>query len=295
MGRSDVVAGRPGQADTRPSQYYEFSALHIKKRSLALFFMRLPVFIPFVFMIRPWVELNPQATLTNDGSGRTGTGRRVLFLYGHIDYPADYPDRGAVDRSTPALVWHLVRDHRYSGHDHRGYHDGLHRGRVRPTRRAHLPAGWIPHHSRWLVPLLATANTPAQRKLGKCWKRLQRMTYVIWCFVVLHLLLLDGLTALRDGGRGWRPHLPPALLPGRRGQRPADHPPAAAGAALDYRATGAGPTVAGLAYLRAACRVLCHRAGLHRQRGDLHRDHGHDAASASELTPAGDQQGRPTG
>jgi DMSO/TMAO reductase YedYZ heme-binding membrane subunit len=44
------------------------------------------------------------------------------------------------------------------------------------------------------IPLLATANTPAQRKLGKYWKKLQRMTYVIWAFVVLHLVLLDGLT-----------------------------------------------------------------------------------------------------
>jgi DMSO/TMAO reductase YedYZ heme-binding membrane subunit len=42
------------------------------------------------------------------------------------------------------------------------------------------------------VPLLITANTPAQRKLGRYWKRLQKMTYVIWAFIVLHLLLLDG-------------------------------------------------------------------------------------------------------
>ena len=44
------------------------------------------------------------------------------------------------------------------------------------------------------LPLLATANTPAQRKLGRYWKRLQRTTYVIWGLVVLHLLLLDGFT-----------------------------------------------------------------------------------------------------
>jgi DMSO/TMAO reductase YedYZ heme-binding membrane subunit len=42
------------------------------------------------------------------------------------------------------------------------------------------------------LPLLATANTPAQRKPGKYWKRLHRMTYVIWGLLVLHLLLLDG-------------------------------------------------------------------------------------------------------
>ena len=42
------------------------------------------------------------------------------------------------------------------------------------------------------LPVLATANTPAQRKLGRYWKKLQRMTYVIWFFAVVHLLLLDG-------------------------------------------------------------------------------------------------------
>jgi len=42
------------------------------------------------------------------------------------------------------------------------------------------------------LPVLATANTPAQRKLGRYWKKLQRMTYVIWFFAVMHLLLLDG-------------------------------------------------------------------------------------------------------
>jgi hypothetical protein len=54
-------------------------------------------------------------------------------------------------------------------------------------------------HEKFLIillvlPLLATANTPAQRKLGKYWKRLHRMTYVIWGLLVVHLLLLDGFT-----------------------------------------------------------------------------------------------------
>jgi DMSO/TMAO reductase YedYZ heme-binding membrane subunit len=44
------------------------------------------------------------------------------------------------------------------------------------------------------LPLLATANTPAQRMLGKYWKPLQRVTYVLWGLLVVHLLLLDGFT-----------------------------------------------------------------------------------------------------
>jgi hypothetical protein len=59
MGRSDVGV----QADTRPGQYLEFSAITIKKRSLALFFMRLPVFVPFVFIARGWFSLNQQDIL----------------------------------------------------------------------------------------------------------------------------------------------------------------------------------------------------------------------------------------
>jgi sulfoxide reductase heme-binding subunit YedZ len=42
------------------------------------------------------------------------------------------------------------------------------------------------------VPLLAIANNRAQRWLGRYWKPLQRMTYVIWGLLFLHLALLFG-------------------------------------------------------------------------------------------------------
>jgi hypothetical protein len=42
------------------------------------------------------------------------------------------------------------------------------------------------------TPILATANTPSQRILGRWWKRLQKVTYLVWGLIVLHLLLLDG-------------------------------------------------------------------------------------------------------
>jgi len=50
------------------------------------------------------------------------------------------------------------------------------------------------------LPLLATANTPAQRWLGKYWKQLQRMTYVVWALLLLHLALLESLGI--DGADG---------------------------------------------------------------------------------------------
>ena len=42
------------------------------------------------------------------------------------------------------------------------------------------------------IPVLATANTPAQRRLGKHWKTIQRVTYALWALTVIHVLLLDG-------------------------------------------------------------------------------------------------------
>ncbi|HVU60661.1 MAG TPA: ferric reductase-like transmembrane domain-containing protein [Mycobacteriales bacterium] len=42
------------------------------------------------------------------------------------------------------------------------------------------------------VPLALTANHRAQRALGKYWKQVHRITYVVWLAIVVHLLLLFG-------------------------------------------------------------------------------------------------------
>src|SRR6202453_4458013 len=43
-----------------------------------------------------------------------------------------------------------------------------------------------------VIPLLATGNPWAQRKLGKYWKRLHRLIYVIWGLLAAHLMFLEG-------------------------------------------------------------------------------------------------------
>src|SRR5438309_986254 len=47
-----------------------------------------------------------------------------------------------------------------------------------------------------LVPLVVTANQPAQRWLGRHWKAVQRLTYVVWVTILIHLFLLFGLSAI---------------------------------------------------------------------------------------------------
>ena len=90
------------------------------------------------------------------------------------------------------------------------------------------------------IPVLATANTPAQRRLGKHWKTIQRVTYALWALTVIHLLLLDGFKPFGAVDGRWRPRLPPALLPVRRDKPPASHPQDTPGEALviSKRASG---------------------------------------------------------
>src|SRR5215470_8900747 len=186
MGRSDVAV-----ADARARQYYEFSAITIKKRSLALFFLRLPVFVPIIFMIPGWVNLNPHLTLTNTEADVLGSGG-ILCLYTALSitpiitltgaqwiaplrrwYGIWFAIIGLADTTTAAITTDFAGGvfGRLAGH-------------------TFLLTGFF--IITLAFPVLATANTPAQRKLGKYWKRLQRMTYVIWFFAVVHLLLLDG-------------------------------------------------------------------------------------------------------
>jgi len=47
------------------------------------------------------------------------------------------------------------------------------------------------------VILVATANHRSQKWLGKYWKTVQKLTYVVWALIVIHLALLFGLTGSR--------------------------------------------------------------------------------------------------
>jgi DMSO/TMAO reductase YedYZ heme-binding membrane subunit len=51
------------------------------------------------------------------------------------------------------------------------------------------------------IPLFLTGNNHAQRLLGRYWKPLHRLTYVIWGLLWLHLALLEGLGA-QNGTNG---------------------------------------------------------------------------------------------
>jgi methionine sulfoxide reductase heme-binding subunit len=55
-----------------------------------------------------------------------------------------------------------------------------------------------------VIPLLITGNRWAQRQLGRYWKQLHRLTYVIWGLLGVHLILLEGFNFQRgQNGSGF--------------------------------------------------------------------------------------------
>jgi DMSO/TMAO reductase YedYZ heme-binding membrane subunit len=283
MARPDT----PATAATRPSpparrhiidtwmgEDFIFSAVVIKKQSLILLLCRLPALVPFIFIMRGWLSLNEKDVLTNTEADVLGTGGEICFFVAvsitpiitltgarwiaalRRWYGIMFAVIGIADATTAALTTDFAGGifGRLAGH-------------------TFLLSGFL--IILLALPLLATANTPSQRKLGKYWKRLQKMTYVIWGFIVLHLLLLDGFRPFgANQGDGY-----PVFH-----QHPAGPAPAPAGPALGRPAADRRPDVEGLAGPRAVRRAVPDRLRLHHQRGDPHRHQGHHDAPRGQLT-----------
>ena len=171
-----------------------------KRRTVALFFLRLPAFVPWLFILRGWLSLNAKDVLTLSEADVLGTGGELALLaavsitplmtltgarwYAPLRrwYGIFFALIGISDATTAAITTDFAGGvfGRLAGH-------------------TFLVTGFM--IVLIAIPLLLTANTPAQRKLGTYWKRLQRLTYLLWGLLVLHLALLDGFRPF-DGPQG---------------------------------------------------------------------------------------------
>jgi DMSO/TMAO reductase YedYZ heme-binding membrane subunit len=182
---------KPRTADSWMAEDFIFSALVIKKQSLILFLLRLPAFIPWIFVARGWLSLNEKDSLTNTEADILGTGGEIcLFVALSI---------------TPLIT---VTGARWFAPLRRWYGIMFALIAISDATTAAITTdfaggvfGRLAGHTFLVtglfivllaVPVLATASTPAQRRLGKHWKSIQRVTYALWALTVIHLLLLDG-------------------------------------------------------------------------------------------------------
>jgi DMSO/TMAO reductase YedYZ heme-binding membrane subunit len=172
----------------------------LKRRTIALFFLRLPVLVPWFFIMRGWLSLNAKDVLTLSEADVLGTGGEFFLLacvsitplitltgarwYAPLRrwYGIFFALIGISDATTAAITTDF---------------DGGVFGRL--AGHTFLVTGFL--IVLIAIPVLLTANTPAQRKLGTYWKKLQKLTYVMWGFLVLHLGLLDGFRPF-DGPQG---------------------------------------------------------------------------------------------
>jgi DMSO/TMAO reductase YedYZ heme-binding membrane subunit len=172
----------------------------VKRRKIALFLLRLPAIIPLIFTLRGWLSLNEKLSLTNTEADVLGTGGEYCFLLAvsitplitltgqrwfaplRRWYGVMFAVIGLLDSITASIT---------------GAFSGGPIGRV--AGHSFLLAGFFV--ILLALPVLATANTPMQRALGRYWKRVQRLTYLIWAMIVVHLALLDGFSPF-DGPQG---------------------------------------------------------------------------------------------
>ena len=171
-----------------------------KRRTIALFFLRLPAFVPWFFIMRGWYSLNAKDVLTLSEADVLGTGGELAFLitvsitplitltgarwYAPLRrwYGIFFALIGTSDAITAAITTSFAGGvfGRLAGH-------------------TFLVTGFL--IILIAAPVLATANTPAQRRLGTYWKKIQKLTYVVWAMIVIHLALLDGFRPF-DGPQG---------------------------------------------------------------------------------------------
>ena len=185
--------------DTWMEQDFVFPTATIRKQTVALLLLRLPVLLPLLFISRGVITLNND-TLNGAEADVLGTGSEICLFLTLLVTPVITVTRQrwiaplrrwygiifAVTAMTDATIASITTSFAGGVFGRLAGHSFLLVGLTMVVL---------------LIPLLATANNPAQRWLGRYWKQLHRLTYLIWGLLVLHLTLLEGF-GIEHGGDG---------------------------------------------------------------------------------------------
>jgi len=177
--------------DAWMDQGFKFAGSVIKRKTIALCLLGIPALVPVFFISRSVIDLDNN-TINSVEADVLGTGSMALLILTLTVTPMVtltrqrwlvplrkwYGIMVAVTATTDAVLAGIT-----------GSFAGGVVGRL--AGHTFLLAGFT--MVMLLAPLLLISNNRAQRWLGKYWKTLQRLTYVIWGLLFLHLALLEGL------------------------------------------------------------------------------------------------------
>jgi sulfoxide reductase heme-binding subunit YedZ len=169
---------------------FKFGGSRIKRKSLALVVLGAPAALPLIFMLPALLTLNYN-TFSVSVDDTLGTGAELcLFLCLLVTPVVTLTGQRWF---VPLRRWYGIMMACCAIGDAvaAGLTDNFAGGFfARLTEHTFLLAGFV--MVLLVIPLLLTGNPWAQRKLGRYWKTLHRLIYVIWALLAVHLMLLEG-------------------------------------------------------------------------------------------------------
>jgi len=182
---------------------FKFAGSRVKRRTVACVVVGIFALTPLFLISRPVIQMDSN-TLNQVEPDIGGTGSMLLLLATLSITPLVTLTRShwfvplrrwfgivlAVTATTDAIVGGLTSS--FAG----GFIGHL-------TGHAFLLVGLV--MVMIMTPLAFMSNNRAQRALGKYWKPLQRLTYVVWALLFIHLALLEGF-GFQNGTNGPSSH-----------------------------------------------------------------------------------------
>jgi sulfoxide reductase heme-binding subunit YedZ len=185
------TAARATSVDAWMDTETRFLGRDVRRQALWLWALRLPALIPVLFM-SPAIVTRSSAVLDGVEADVLGTGSMLLLMLTLLISPLATLTRQRW--FVPLRRWYGIM------FAVTAFADAIAAGIT--TNFAGGVFGRLAGHSFLLaglamvvllIPLFLTANNAAQRWLGRYWKVLHRLTYVIWALLFVHLALLEGL------------------------------------------------------------------------------------------------------
>jgi DMSO/TMAO reductase YedYZ heme-binding membrane subunit len=183
---------RPGKSrvDEWMEVDFKFGGSRIKRKALALILLGAPGLLPLFFMLPALFTLNSN-TFSGSVDDTLGTGAEIgLFLCLLVTPMVTLTGQRWF---VPLRRWYgiIMAANAFGDATAAGITDNF-AGGVFGRLAGHVFELMGFMMVMLVIPLLITSNPWSQRKLGRYWKRLQRLTYAIWGLLAAHLILLEG-------------------------------------------------------------------------------------------------------